>query len=444
MINFNKFYKQIEFNVDYEVYEQIYVKQNDTKSRGFYVQIVQNGAVVHPSEYAMLTLFGLKPDGTQIFVDAVIEGDFYRIDLPNQALTVSGNMRAELALRGSDNEVITKDIVITINPSLSLEGVESTNEFTALQQALAEVANFAGDIQDVRLYADAILLTLGDLEDLTTEQKSSLVDSINEVKSMIDTINGDGSILDVLNEKVDKITLGDMAILETEEKEVLVNAINELKSMIDNINNESDVDFLIPLILTKADKSEVGDINEVDLINGVKPTSVTMALNSILIAFNELEETISNSLQDDFATKADVGELLFLETEDKSSIVAAVNEVKLAISQIEQLSNINEIITLLGSKANKTDIGELRNLTTTAKNNLVAAINEVKSSVEQIELTPGPPGPPGGDGPKGDPGADGTDATVTEESITNALGYKPADEAVIGNIESILDYILGE
>lgn len=60
---------------------------------------------------------------------------------------------------------------------------------------------------------------------------------------------------------------------------------------------------------------------------------------------------------------------------------------------------------------------------------------------------PGKKGEPGERGEQGEPGADGrngTDATVTEESITNALGYKPADEAVIGNIESILDYILGE
>lgn len=68
----------------------------------------------------------------------------------------------------------------------------------------------------------------------------------------------------------------------------------------------------------------------------------------------------------------------------------------------------------------------------------------------------GPPGPKGDPGEKGEPGEpgepgergangrDGTDATVTEESITNALGFKPVDEAVIGDIESILNYILGE
>ena len=71
-----------------------------------------------------------------------------------------------------------------------------------------------------------------------------------------------------------------------------------------------------------------------------------------------------------------------------------------------------------------------------------------KTGPEGPKGDPGEKGDPGVDGPQGpqgepgQPGADGTDATVTEESITNALGFKPADEAVIGNIDTILNHIL--
>lgn len=41
----------------------------------------------------------------------------------------------------------------------------------------------------------------------------------------------------------------------------------------------------------------------------------------------------------------------------------------------------------------------------------------------------GPIGPSGPAGPKGDPGNDGSDATVTQDNISAALGYIPADPA---------------
>lgn len=53
---------------------------------------------------------------------------------------------------------------------------------------------------------------------------------------------------------------------------------------------------------------------------------------------------------------------------------------------------------------------------------------------------PGEQGPQGEQGEPGQPGADGrdgTDATVTEESIINALGYTPADEDDIRNFQSL-------
>ncbi|MGN1368447.1 MAG: collagen-like protein [Aristaeellaceae bacterium] len=49
--------------------------------------------------------------------------------------------------------------------------------------------------------------------------------------------------------------------------------------------------------------------------------------------------------------------------------------------------------------------------------------------VKGVDYFDGEPGKKGDPGEPGVPGKDGTDATVTEESIEKALGYKPADEA---------------
>lgn len=85
------------------------------------------------------------------------------------------------------------------------------------------------------------------------------------------------------------------------------------------------------------------------------------------------------------------------------------------------------------------------------------------------EIGEGPQGPPGADGlsayqiwldegnegteqdfleslkgPQGPPGKDGSDATVSYDNVINALGFTPANESVIGDINAILDEINGE
>lgn len=47
-------------------------------------------------------------------------------------------------------------------------------------------------------------------------------------------------------------------------------------------------------------------------------------------------------------------------------------------------------------------------------------------------------------GPQGPPGKDGSDATVSYDNVINALGFTPANESVIGDINAILDEINGE
>lgn len=53
----------------------------------------------------------------------------------------------------------------------------------------------------------------------------------------------------------------------------------------------------------------------------------------------------------------------------------------------------------------------------------------------------GPAGPQGEKGEQGDPGRDGSDATVTDESIYNALGYTPASKS---DIDAAVSYFIPE
>ena len=134
---------------------------------------------------------------------------------------------------------------------------------------------------------------IGDLTNLTTTDKLSLVNAINEVNSESSSI-GDlqdlttttkTSVVDAINEVNGKASnVGDLTNLTTTDKTSVVNAVNEVNAKANSIGNLSS--------LTTGDKtSVVGAINEV---NGKVNT---------------------------------IGDLASLNTTDKTNIVDAINEV---------------------------------------------------------------------------------------------------------------------
>lgn len=466
MNEYKNFYKRVNFDIDSKILEKFIVKNTDTGTRGFYVKIIQNNKVVIPNSSDSLTFYGEKPDGTLIFETGVLDNGVFRIDLPNQAFTAIGDMLSEFTLRGPNSETIsTKDFVITVEKSRSLDSaIESTDSFGALQSALSQINNFAGDIQAVQLFADNIASNIGLLSELDTFHRDTIVNAINELNEDIDDLVNSSQLDNLLNLKVDKTVLGDMSTLNTNEKDILVNAINEIKLEVDNIRISSDIDELLPLILSKADKTTTGKLSDL-----TEPaTSLVDAINLVNQLLIDTFEGIDLSQIENKVDKVVVGELVNLNTTNKVNIVNAINEINTALRNIEEVTNVGELITLMGSKANKVDLGDLSTLITIDKTNVVKAVNELKNNITNIELTPGPqgqPGQPGKDGytpvkgidyfdgqdgedgqpgPQGPPGISGGDANVTYSNVVAALGFTPADETVIGDINDILDYINGE
>ena len=122
-------------------------------------------------------------------------------------------------------------------------------------------------ISNLKTYVDT---NIGALTDLNTEDKTSVVNAINEV------VNSVGDIITLI---------GDLDDLTTTDKSSVVAAINEIVSIVGDLDD-----------LTTTDKSSVvAAINE--------------AITSILNVNNK------------------IGDLIYLHTSDKTSVVAAINEV---------------------------------------------------------------------------------------------------------------------
>lgn len=132
------FYEHIIFDVNKKMYRSIAVKQGDTGSRGLFVKVIQNSTAIDISDMTM-TFYCKKPDGTKVYIDAVKDGDKFRVDLTNQVSAVPGKVECELTLKGPDDEIISsKAFSITVEPSLQYGSMLSQSELSDFGRHLAD------------------------------------------------------------------------------------------------------------------------------------------------------------------------------------------------------------------------------------------------------------------------------------------------------------------
>jgi hypothetical protein len=125
---------------------QYEIKQYDTDSHKFEFTLLNNSVA-----YNLTGLTGKiyikKPNGNEVFSNLTIDnatGGKLSVLLTTQCLTVPGNVEAEITLYGTSGEVLTSiTFTYIVKPVLrDDEAIESTNEYTALTEALAEVTGF--------------------------------------------------------------------------------------------------------------------------------------------------------------------------------------------------------------------------------------------------------------------------------------------------------------
>lgn len=145
-------------------------------------------------------------------------------------------------------------------------GTDKPQWLTDINQAFASIDTA---IHSVSVLANLNSTKIGDLTDLTTDNKIDLVSAINEVDSHTDSNTNTlaGHTTAIGNNTT---AIGNIADLDTVDKSNLVNAINEVNLI--GKNNETKIGTLNNLNTT--DKSSlVGAINEVD--NNVKNFNLT-------------------------------------------------------------------------------------------------------------------------------------------------------------------------
>lgn len=117
------------------------VKKNDTNARRVQVTLTNNGGVVKLQNVVMAIVKAVKPDGTKIWNDCMINGDNIWFMVTTQMINVPGDVTCEI-------EVTWKDETLLTTPTFNMHvfdtittGVESQNEYNGIIQALAETIN---------------------------------------------------------------------------------------------------------------------------------------------------------------------------------------------------------------------------------------------------------------------------------------------------------------
>jgi len=197
-MNFEGFYEEIYFNVDKKINKVLKAKQGDTGSRGLDITLLQKNLVL-PVTTETMTAYFTKPDNTHEFIHAEKVDGKFRIDFTNQVVAVPGKVKCELTLYGSLLEQITGETFdIEVAKNLQDGSIESSNQFTALVEALNKVNDFDAQLAEKALQSDleiekARITNLATLTGGSTTGDAELIDG---------RIGEDGTVYDNLGQAI--------------------------------------------------------------------------------------------------------------------------------------------------------------------------------------------------------------------------------------------------
>lgn len=124
------------------IQKTLHMRQGDTKTQKIIVRFFSGTAEYATVGIASATFRAKKPDGTILFNDCAVSEQGIAYLVTSQSIAAAGDVECEITLYGSDGEVLgTPRFLIEVEESLYADSaVESTDEFTALQSAVADKA----------------------------------------------------------------------------------------------------------------------------------------------------------------------------------------------------------------------------------------------------------------------------------------------------------------
>lgn len=123
--------------------------QQHNVGRGALITFTANGTVIVP-ENETIRIFAKRPDGNVSYLDCVIMDDGnVQADFTDQMLAAEGNVEVELEFTTAETNITTPIFIVEVNKSNVKDGVESSNEYKALEKYTEEAKEAAEQAQQV-------------------------------------------------------------------------------------------------------------------------------------------------------------------------------------------------------------------------------------------------------------------------------------------------------
>ncbi|MGG2085310.1 hypothetical protein [Lysinibacillus pakistanensis] len=297
---------------------------------------------------------------TKIYVDKQSSIMFYWNGTEYQ--TIAGGTGGEIIISPNDKRVGDLEVLETADKTTIVAAINEVFNSLAIidvDSILNNINIIESDINEIKSSLTNIDLTtvselqtkVGSLDTLTTAEKTSIVGAINELKTLISVIGGGSGEVD-LSEII--ATIGTLSTLSTTNKADLVSAINEIFTASDN--NSTSISSLLNSINNLEEKGTAvdGQIKVIDHDVTILQSTMT-ELNASIDQINTI-----------------IGSMSSLATQDKTTIVAAINE---AIVQISSLKDSSSTL--------KEEISSLTDLVQSLLNGVVPNLQDRLSTLEQ-------------------------------------------------------------
>ena len=144
--------QNLTIDINKKPFQTITANKGEVGSRFIKINIVDNSTPVDLTGVT-ISLYAKKPDGKKVFNSVTIEDKTNGVvlaELTSQILSVVGIVRLTLLLVKDGSKLASKQFLVNVDESIvDDEAIESTNEFTALVDALGRVNNIDSRFEEV-------------------------------------------------------------------------------------------------------------------------------------------------------------------------------------------------------------------------------------------------------------------------------------------------------
>jgi hypothetical protein len=194
------------------IYLRVFAKQNDAKSRFLRIKLVDgNGNQVNVTGTGYrVYIRAIKPDKTQIFDTCTVDNEGYIVaPLSDQFLACAGIVKTDIAIYSNNEEVLSSSVfyVDVVKSSYDEDGVISSDEFSALTEALSDAQNAVGIASTA---AESANTAAENANTATSNAQAATQDAIDAVaaiyhdKNFLLSVNADNSLTLTYNDETEE------------------------------------------------------------------------------------------------------------------------------------------------------------------------------------------------------------------------------------------------